>query len=368
MGIPGLGLVVAAACLLQLAAATPVKADNPAIVRRDKTVTVTEEATSFVTYTATVNPLDPTVTSTATWTWSTVVPSSITTQTITTDCITYEHVLPPPGPDTTTTTTTVTRTYGTTLTVTDANRQPLTTYTTTSTPAVTITTQANTYHRYHCTNTMVVSYADWEHLTWTWSVAHPGRPTTTDVCLTTVTRSTTIPGFAAPSGTAEPADWEWFTEPGVTRVTKKTVAIWTDTSVELGSGDGGVFTVCNSLNPRPVVTSTWTAVTQTTTRTQTVTSQAAGCATPTPTPPPGLQRRARGGKLEGRQKSTWFDDLPPREVLTVVYTTVTVVDNTVHTLTGTAVVDVLTQVFPTTRVKYTTITGTGRVVTETVCF
>jgi hypothetical protein len=51
----------------------------------------------------------------------------------------------------------------------------------------------------------------------------------------------------------------------------------------------------------------------------------------------------------------------PVEVKTVVYTTVTVISNTVYTLTGTAVVDVNTQEFPVTRIAYVTNSGVATV-------
>ncbi|KAK4233832.1 hypothetical protein C8A03DRAFT_38426 [Achaetomium macrosporum] len=340
----GLGLTFGA-CLLQLAtlsSATPVQAN--AVARRDSTTTTT---VWIAPTTVTVNPLDPTITREAGWTTTTGPPPF--TSTITSSCITYNYSFPPDTRPTTVTTSTVTA--RSTVTVTDTNR-PLQTQYFFHTPTVTVTTPLATYVSYHCLNTMVVQFADWEYLTWTWSYWQHVA-TTTGLCVTSSTRSTTIPGFtlpAPPTRTLE--DWEYFSEPGVSVVTKNTVAIATDTT-ETFSGTTTV-TVCDSRNPHPTTTTTVT-VTKQATATKTVTG-GGGCAAVTSTKGP---KRARGEAAAAVGT--------PVEVHTVVYTTVTVISNEVYTLTGTAVVDVNTQEFPVTRIAYTTTTGSGVTVTETVC-
>jgi hypothetical protein len=309
--------------------------------------------------TVTVNPSDPTITVTAAGAVTSYVPEFITTTTITTNCITYQESFPPPK-SVSRATKTWTATYTTVTTVTDTNR-PIQTQTSTYWPTVTVTTSGKSYLEYHCTNTMVIAYADWEYLTYTWINDYDVHWVTT-ACLTSITRSTTIPGFSLPS---EPettnADWEWFTDPDTTHVTKHTVVVRLE---DFASRFGYTSTEC--VNPSPVTTRTYTAVRETTTYTTTVTSSVPGCVTPTP----GVKDKREGDEIEERQvRSTteWWEEYrgTPVEVQTVVYTTVTVISNTVYTLTGTAVVDVVTEVFPTTRGTITTRTVTGAM---TVCY
>ncbi|KAL2257291.1 hypothetical protein VTK26DRAFT_379 [Humicola hyalothermophila] len=196
--------------LANLVSASPIQ--PRALVERDTTVTTTVfiEPTTI-----TVNPNDPTITRDAGWT-TTVGPPPIT-NTITSSCITYDFSYPPEFSTSTTTETVTTRS---TITVTDTTR-PLQTHFSFHTPTVTVTTPRGTVVSLHCLNTMVVQYHSWEHLTWTWSQwAHTA--VTTGLCVTTSTRSTTIPGATPPAATATRAleDWEYFGEPGQSVVTK----------------------------------------------------------------------------------------------------------------------------------------------------
>ncbi|KAL2176403.1 uncharacterized protein P884DRAFT_203394 [Thermothelomyces heterothallicus CBS 202.75] len=354
------------ACLLQRAGsitASPVQGN--VVARRDVTETKTTTVTVAPT-TVTVNPLDPTITREAGWT-STVAPPPFTS-TITSGCISYNYSFPPGSETTTVVTRTVTE--QSTVTVTDTDLPPQTHFYF-HLPTVTATTPTATYVSYHCTNTMVVQYADWEYLTWTWT-RWQNLATTTGLCLTTSTRSTTLPGLETllPTPPVPPPgeDWEYFGEPGVTLATKNTVAIATDTTV----------TICDERNPRPTTTITTITVTVTrqSTTTKTVTG-GPGCAPTTTTRAPG----ARSGRRRGGDDDDDDDDDDdnddaddaaaagtPVEVRTVVYTTVTVITNSVYTLTGTAIVDINTQEFPVTRIAYATTTGAGVVtVTQTAC-
>ncbi|KAK3305295.1 uncharacterized protein B0T15DRAFT_531887 [Chaetomium strumarium] len=340
----GLGLALGA-CLLQLATLTSASPVQPIreikdVARRDTTDTTTVWIDPT---TVTVNPRDPTITREAGWTTTTGPPPFIST--VTSSCITYNYSYPA-GHETTTTTTTVFR--QSTVTVTDTNRPTETQYFF-HTPTVTVTTPLATYVSYHCLNTLVVQYADWEYLTWTWS-QWEHVASTTGLCLTTSTRSTTIPGFTLPaSSTRTLEDWEYFSVPGVSVVTKNTVAIATDvTSVIPGTS---TRTVCDSRNLRPTTTTTITVTRQATT-TRTVTGGGPGCVTRAPS-----RSDVEAAAVVGT----------PVEVHTVVYTTVTVIDNSVYTLTGTAVVDVNTAEFPVTRIAYSTVTGPGATVTATIC-
>ncbi|KAH6850673.1 hypothetical protein B0I37DRAFT_428912 [Chaetomium sp. MPI-CAGE-AT-0009] len=343
----GLGLTLGI-CLLQLASlvsASPLKPN--AVAKRDHASSTTTTTVWVEPATVTVNPRDPTITRDAGWTTTTGPPPF--TSTVTSSCITYNYSYPPEDHSPTVSTSTVFA--QSTITMTDTDR-PLETQYYFHTPTVTVTTPLATYVSYHCLNTMVVQYHDWEYLTWTWSNwLHTA--TTTGLCVTTSTRSTTIPGVtlpAQPSRTLE--DWEYFSEPGVSVVTKHSVAIVTDTSATI---DGTTTrTICDSRNPRPTITTPFTirrpSTTVTTTETYTT-----GCGV-------GAKARRQGdGEGEGSQV------YPPVEVRTLVYTTVTVIDNSVFTLTGTAVVDINTQEFPVTRVAYTTVTSGVATVTKTVC-
>ncbi|AEO56515.1 hypothetical protein MYCTH_100608 [Thermothelomyces thermophilus ATCC 42464] len=361
------------ACLIQLAGsitASPVQGN--VVARRDVTETKTTTVTVAPT-TVTVNPLDPTITREAGWTSTVAPPPFIST--ITSGCISYNYSFPP-GSETTTTVVTRTVTEQSTVTVTDTDLPPQTHFYF-HLPTVTVTTPTATYVSYHCTNTMVVQYADWEYLTWTWT-HWQNVATTTGLCLTTSTRSTTLPGLDTllPTPPVPPLeDWEYFSgEPGVTLVTKNTVAIATDTTVDAAPDQTTTVTICDDRNPRPTTTTTITVTRQQSTTTKTVTG-GPGCAPTTTTRAPGARsgrRRRRGDGddddddeydvVEARDAGT------PVEVRTVVYTTVTVITNSVYTLTGTAIVDINTQEFPVTRIAYATTTGTGVVtVTQTAC-
>ncbi|EAQ86398.1 predicted protein [Chaetomium globosum CBS 148.51] len=336
------------ACLLQLATlilASPLKAKP--VAERNHASSTTTTTTWLKPTTVTVNPRDPTITRDAGWTTTTGPPPF--TSTITSSCITFDWRYPPEGHEPTVSTATVTA--RSTITVTDTDR-PLQTQYEFYLPTVTVTTPLATYVSYHCLNTLVVQYHDWEYLTWTWSnFAHTA--TTTGLCVTTSTRSTTIPGVTLPSPPPRPLeDWEYFSVPGVSVVTKHTVAIATDTSVVFPGTT--TRTVCDSRNPHPTITTPFTIhrPSTTVTATETVTEACAD------------KVRRQGGSGTGEGSRVY----PPVEVRTVVYTTVTVIDNTVSTLTGTAIVDINTQQFPVTRVAYTTVAGTSvATVTETVC-
>ncbi|KXX73410.1 hypothetical protein MMYC01_210339 [Madurella mycetomatis] len=353
-------------CLLQvvdLVSTNPVNAN--ALARRDSTVTTTVTATEIMTTTiwldprtVTVNPLDPTITRDGGWTFTSAPPPFIST--VTSSCITYEFSTPPDDRPTITTTITTTTSARSSITVTDTNRPPSTS-TIWHTPTITLTTPTATHFSYHCLNTLIVQYHPFEHLTWTWSYWEH-QVITTGLCLTTTTRATTIPGVTLP---AEPqptlADWEYFSEAGQSRATKNTVAVVTDTRHTFPGTT--TLTVCDERNPRPTTTLTIT-ITRRSTVTQTVTVEEGECTTTTTTGGNVDKEGVGVGVVEARQ------DDEPVEVHTVVYTTVTVINNTVHTFTGTAVLDVVTQSFPITRVAYFTTTGTGVVTatrTETVC-
>ncbi|KAK4139274.1 uncharacterized protein C8A04DRAFT_16002 [Dichotomopilus funicola] len=353
------GLRFLGACLLQLAAltsASPIQANananagNAALAvdKRDEII-VSTTTVWIPPATVTVNPNDPTITREAGWT-STAAPPAFTS-TVTSSCITYNYSYPPDK--WTTTTTTITATAQSTVTVTNLTRAPQTQYFF-HTPTITVTTPTATYVSYHCLNTLVVQYADWEYLTWTWS-NWEHIATTTGLCLTTSTRSTTIPGVTGlPTSTKSLEDWEYFSEPGVSVETKNTVAIATDvTSIIPGTS---TYTSCKG-NPSPETTTTIT-VTQRKTVTDTIT-RTEKCAV-------GVEQRQSGDHGEGEGSQVY----PPVSSYTTVYTTVTVIDNVVSTLTGTAVVDIDTQLFPVTRIAYVTKPATGTVTvtaTTTVC-
>jgi hypothetical protein len=332
--------------LVALISASPIKAN--AVVERDHASSTTTTTIWIEPATVTVNPRDPTITREAGWTTTTGPPPF--TSTVTSSCITFDYSYPPEDHAPTVSTSTVTA--QSTITVTDTNR-PLETQYDFHTPTVTVTTPLATYVSYHCLNTLVVQYHDWEYLTWTWSNwAHTAS--TTGLCLTTSTRSTTIPGVTFPAQpTRELEDWEYFSVPGVSVVTKHSVAIVTDIRTVFPGTT--TRTICDSRNPRPTTTSPFTIhrPSTTVTTTETVTKACAAG---------DKVKRQGSGTGEGSQV------FPPVEVRTVVYTTVTVIDNTVSTLTGTAIVDINTQQFPVTRVAYTTVAGTSTATaTVTVC-
>lgn len=296
-------------------------------------------STVFVTVTAapvteTVNPLDPTITKSAGWTITSGPGPSIST--ITSSCISYSHRLPPVNHEPEVVTYTFT-TRGT-VTATDTDR-PLTTQTEYHTPVVTVSTARATYFSYHCLNTLVVSYADFPGAVYTWS-SHSATTYTTNVCLTSSTRSTTLPGITLPANPQTPLqDWEYFSSTNL--ATKYTVAVISTTIVAYPGTT--TSTICN--NPSPTVTNTLTITRQPTTTTvlipcqNGITGSGSG---------PGITRRDAPEKT-------------PVEVHTVVYETVTVIDNAIQTLTGTAVVDVVTAEFTRTRVEYVTRVGVATV-------
>ncbi|KAK4149636.1 hypothetical protein C8A00DRAFT_18706 [Chaetomidium leptoderma] len=320
-----------AACLLQLAVlitANPLQ-DN-GIARRALLGSAATTTVWIAPTTVTVNPRDPTVTREAGWT-TTIGPPPFTS-TITSSCVTYDFRYPPGNPVPSVTTETVTA--RSTVTVTDTNRPPVTQFSF-HTPTVTATTPLGTLVSYHCLNTLVVQYHDWTYLTWTWS-AWEHTSLVTGVCLTSSTRSTTIPGVTLPTPERTLEDWEYFSTGNI--ATKHTVAIATDITAEIPGTT--TRTICN--NPTATTTTTITITRQPTTTTV-YTADPSEC---------NRGSRAVKARQEGAANT-------PVEVHTVVYTTVTVINNTAMTLTGTAVVDVNTQTFSNTRIAYTTTTGTG---------
>ncbi len=321
-------------------------------------------------YTKTVNPLDPTITRPAGYTNTVWPPNPI--RTITTNCITYDFIFPPPYHDSHT----VTASYRNgTVTVTDTNR-PLQTQYSWHTPEVTVTTPRGTGVALHCLNTLIVNYHDYPDATYTYTY-YEHVTAVTGLCLTSTTRSTTIPGVVLPTRTLD--DWEYLTATSST--TKHSIAVVSLTNTVL-SGTS-TSTICAG-NPSPRVTTTYTVTRQPATVTvySLLTVATEDCyrsqsrstiaSTATNSSPSATAAAVSEGvgmgmgvgvgvgvgdrRLEGRQL------LPPPvpiEVQTVVYTTVTVIDNVVRTLTGTAVVDVFTQTFARTVWEYVTTTGTG---------
>ncbi|KAK4464475.1 hypothetical protein QBC42DRAFT_249591 [Cladorrhinum samala] len=308
------------------------------VERRDdatRTVTVTTKGAPT---TVTVNPRDPTITRSAGFTTTVAPPDS--TRVKTSGCVSFSFISPPA--DRPASVATVTVTQRDTVTATNTDRVPLTTQTVWTTPAITVATPLRTLVSVHCTNTLVVSYYDGPlaPATYTYSY-YKSTSYVTGLCKTTTTRTTTIPGVTLPT-TKPLADWEWFTS-GTTLATKHSVAILELTQVTVP----GVTTStrCNSLNPTITSTTTLTFGRPASTVTTTIASPSE-C---------GKKR-----DIQARQE--------PIEVQTVVYTTVTVIDNTVRTLTGTAILDVKTQSFPKTAVVYTTRTTAGTTtVTSLVC-
>ncbi|KAK3987355.1 hypothetical protein QBC44DRAFT_331629 [Cladorrhinum sp. PSN332] len=329
--------------LIVFVAANPLWTNAHQVEPRDHTTTtVTVTATGAPT-TVTVNPRDPTVTKPPSWTSTVAPPDSISVTT--SGCVSFSFIIPPA--DHPTSVETVTVTQRSTVTVSNTNRLPLTTQTIWPTPTITVTTPLRTLVSVHCTNTLVVSYYDAPDAPATYTFSWwPSTSYVTGLCKTTTTRTTTIPGVTLPT-TTPLADWEWFTE-GTTLATKYSIAILDLTQVTIP----GVTTAtrCNSLNPSPTITTTIT-LRRSATATVTATVPFTGAC--------GLERK-RGNTIEARQA--------PIEVQTVVYTTVTVIDNTIRTLTGTAVLDVVTQSFPRTAIAYATTTETGTVtITQIVC-
>ena len=288
--------------------------------------------------TVTVNPLDPTVTRLAGWTSTTAPPDA--TSTVTSSCVTYDFRFPPHSPVSSvlqTQTVTVRRA----VTVTDTKRPPVTQYEF-FTPVVTVTTPLRTVVSYHCLNTLVVVYHDHPDLTITGTYWEHTR-TTTAVCLTTSTRSTSLIGVTALPATPPLQDWEYFASTSL--ATKHTVAVLGLTAVRR-SGTG-TSTVCD--NPTRTVTTTFQLRNKST---ATVTATDSSACRPDSTSRP---RAIEAGEEE------------EAEVHSVAYTTVTVIDNTVRTLTGTAVVDVRVQTFERTWVDYMTATGAATTTTAWVC-
>ncbi|KAK4173334.1 hypothetical protein QBC36DRAFT_194874 [Triangularia setosa] len=317
-----------------LAAANPLITPNAApdqhndnILKRHHETTTVTITTLAPAVTVTQNPSDPTVTRPALLTRTVGTPTF--TSTITQDCLSYSFLFPPEGhtPDT------QTFVYETrsTITVFDTARR-ITTRTVETTPTITITKPTNTVVYRHCPKTLVVSYVDHEFLTWSWTQYAGGVTRVTGLCLTSSTRSTTIPGVTLPTAATKTLeDWEYFSGDGATLATKYSVAVVYEAFPTVR--ERFTSTVCEAGQ-----TTEWTTTLRVPTVTATVTG---GC-------------EGRLGKREGPV---------PVRVETVVYTTVTVVGNRVMTLTGTAVVDVNTAVFTRTRIAYETV-GTS---TVTVC-
>lgn len=177
---------------------------NAIIAQRDHVGSTTSTTIWIAPATLTVNPKAPTVTRDVGWT-STAGPPPFT-KTVTSPCITHEFRYPPENHSPLVKTETVTS--RSTITVTDLSRL-LVTHFPFHTPTVTATTPLGTRVSDHCLNTLVVQYHDWPHLTWTWTV-WDRTSTVTDVCLTSSTRSTTIPGVTLPSQDRTLQDWEYF--------------------------------------------------------------------------------------------------------------------------------------------------------------
>ncbi|KAK0664535.1 hypothetical protein QBC41DRAFT_349885 [Cercophora samala] len=319
-----------------LAAANLIITTNAALIHRNDihkrhhstlTLTITNLLPAV---TVTANPSDPTITLPAQFTHTAGTPTF--TSTTTQDCLSYSFLYPPANhPPSTITLTHTTRPP--TVTVHDPNRK-ITTRTVVTTPTITITKPTNTVIYRHCPKTLVVSYADHEFLTWSWTEYAAGVTRVTGTCLTSSTRSTTIPNVTLPTATKTLEDWEYFSQGG-TIATKYSVAVvyedfvtlrerYTSTICEAGQTVEWTTTVRVS---RPVVTTTVVG----------------GC----------------GGGSLGRRAG----EEGPVRVERVVYTTVTVVGNEVRTLTGTAVVDVRAATFTRTRMAFSTEGGR----TVTVC-
>lgn len=355
-------LVVANPILIAAAAA---EIALPEIQRRDHTTTTITQTSTASPTTTTVNPLDPTITFRPPGFTVTVGPPDFTSVTTSPGCLTYSFISPPP--DHPPVVETVTVTTRSTVTITDTHRLPLTTQTIFPTPTITLTTPRGTVVSVHCTNTLVVSYYDGPDApaTYTFSVWE-STSFITGLCKTTTTRTTTIPGVVLPTNTRPLQDWEYFSS-GATLATKYSIAILDLTQVTVP----GVTTStrCDpSLNPSPAITTTTVRFNQQSTTT-TVTTRV---------PDPSACSVVGPRVAEGRRDADSFDHhrapearqvtASPIEVRTVVYTTVTVIDNTIRTLTGTAIVDVVTQSFPRTSIVWTTLTGTQTVsVTSRVC-
>ncbi|KAM7211624.1 hypothetical protein V8F06_012977 [Rhypophila decipiens] len=328
----------------------------PDIQRRDHTTSTITLTTTAAPITTTVNPRDPTITwKPPGWTVTVALPDH--TQVITSPgCLTYSFISPPA--DHPTSASTVTVTVRDTVTITNPSRLPLTTQTIFPTPTVTLTTPRGTVISVHCTNTLVVSYYDRPDApaTYTFSVWQ-STSFITGLCKSTTTRTTTIPGVVLPTTTIQ--DWEYFSS-GSTLATKYSIAILDLTQLTFP----GVTTStrCDpSLNPSPAITTTTVRFNrQSTTTITTKVPDPSACVKP------AVNRREADSfdqELAARQVTA-----SPIEIRTVVYTTVTVIDNTIRTLTGTAIVDVVTQSFPRTSIVWTTLTGTETVkVTSRVC-
>lgn len=330
----------------------------PQIHRRDHSTIWVTKTSTLPPATTIVNPRDPTIT----WRppgWTVTVGPGTSTKVITSPgCLTYSFISPPPDHPFPTATETVT--IRNTITVTDPNRLPLVTQTIFPTPTLTVTTP-KVVTSIHCTNTLVVSYYDKPDAPATYTYSQwQSTAFITGVCKATITRSTTIPGVVLPT-TPPLLDWEYFSD-GTTLATKYSIAILDLTQITVPGVT--TSTKCDpSLNPSPAV-STWTGRFdhRTTTTVVTRVPDPSACA---------KQAKERGVNMDGveeealkaRQATT-----APIEVRTVVYTTVTVINNTIRTLTGTAIVDVVTQSFPRTSLVWTTLTETETVkVTSRVC-
>jgi len=330
-------------------------------------------STVFVTVTAapvteTVNPLDPTITKSAGWTVTSGPGPSIST--ITSSCIRYSHRLPPVGHEAEIAT--YTFTTHDTVTVTDTNR-PLTTQTEYYTPVVTVSTARATYLSYHCLNTLVVSYADFPGAVYTWT-SFSATAYTTDVCLTSSTRSTTIPGVTLRSSSVPLQDWEYFSTANL--ATKYTVDVISTTI--LAAQGTATSTVCEKSQ---TVTATRAITVTKFPSTTTVVFTCGNGITGSYTPPAITRRDSPGSGTEAVSTSTPEGQTQTQtqaeartekgketlEIHTIIYKTVTVLDNTIRTLTGTAIVDVAAAEFTQTRVEYVTSTVATGVATVSSC-
>jgi hypothetical protein len=377
--------------LVIYAAASPLQLD----IRResDFTTTVTTWAAPN---TVTVNPSDPTV-------WRPVYTRTIwpftTTVVITSGCVTYTGIYPPEDPtglsttkpastSTSLTTATITVTTRSTVTETRTDR-PITTKYSVTTPTVSKLTGRTDYST-KCTNTLVRSFYVPTIHTYTYTTASVyTRIFKTEVCMTSVTRWATIPGVTL---TYEPytADWDRFTTGTIVTTPEP---LWSSTQVTVTT-DTAIETEVVCDNPGTRTTSTYYTVTMTPS-TSTVYRQRADCSSSsiqppaaTPTAPPVLAGRGslHEDAQEGRVKTmivaepvlvvrqgSYLQDsgvklprqappvITPVEVQTITYTTAVLLNGTVTTLTGTAVVDVYTRTFTTIAMVGHTVTATATI-------
>ncbi|KAK4205481.1 hypothetical protein QBC40DRAFT_320325 [Triangularia verruculosa] len=339
-----------AGCLFALVNAAP--NSNPLNnLKRDHvwstiTKTVTIETTTFYAHPTTTT----TITTTGRWTstaWEYSPPYTYTTTTP--PCITYGYITFAPRHETQTVTHTKTA-YLTTVTVTPTYWVPTWTAIV-ELPKIITTTVSPEYPTQTvrvCASTLVIDLIDHPDATYTYTY-YAAATIVPGPCLDSTTRSTTIPGVSLP--TREPADADYFS-PGATRATKTSIAPVVElTQVTLP----GTTTVTDcALNPTPISTYWTISVTYAEATTTVTTHNDQLCGTRTYGKP---RPQTADAEVEKRQVTSVPATLA--KVETVVYTTLTVIDNTVRTLTGTAVVDYFTKSFPKTVATYVKTTVVG---------